>query len=47
MPKTNTGKKYKDRHNDKRRIVYWLDHNNMGWIAGLVRKISKDNKGKK
>lgn len=36
---TNKGKKYKDRQNDKRRIVYWLERHGLGWVAKLVKKI--------
>lgn len=31
-------RKYKDRHNDKRRVVYWLEHHGLGWIAAIVRR---------
>jgi hypothetical protein len=36
---SNKGKKYKDRQNDKRRIVYWLEHHKLGWIAKAVKKV--------
>ena len=36
---TNLGKKYKDRINDKRRVVYWLDHHHLSWIARIVEKV--------
>lgn len=29
---------YKDRQNDKRRIVYWLEKNGFGWIAALLKR---------
>lgn len=35
---SNKGKKYQDRHNDERRITYWLDTHNLGWLANIVRK---------
>lgn len=34
---TNKGKDYKDRQNDKRRIIYWLEHHNLGWVAKLIK----------
>lgn len=35
---TNKGKDYKDRQNDKRRIIYWLEHNNFAWIAKILKR---------
>ncbi len=43
---SNKGKKYKDRQNDKRRIIYWLEHNGFGWIAKILKR-SKKTKGAK
>ena len=41
---SNKGKDYKDRQNDKRRIVYWLEAHNLGWLAAIVRrtKVTKE-----
>lgn len=44
---SNKGKDYKDRINEKRRITYWLDHHNLGWIADIVRKVKVSKKGTK
>lgn len=38
---TNKGKKYRDRHNSKRTIVYWLERHNLGWMASLVKKVKE------
>lgn len=42
---TNKGKKYKDRHNDKRRIVYWL-RRNIDKLAEVLKQVEnkKDEK---
>lgn len=37
---SNLGKKYKDRHNDERRIVYWLRHH-MNKLTGVLKKVGK------
>lgn len=37
---SNKGKKYRDRHNDERRIVYWL-RRNLNRLPNVVRKASK------
>jgi hypothetical protein len=40
MPRTNTGKKYKDRQNNERRIVYWLRRHKekLSRVLGKVMK---------
>lgn len=35
-----TGKKYKDRHNDERRIVYWL-RRHADKLSRVLRKVNK------
>lgn len=37
---SNLGKKYRDRNNDERRIVYWLKHN-ADKLARVLKKVSK------
>lgn len=37
---SNTGKKYRDRHNDERRIVYWL-RRNKDKVARVLAKVVK------
>lgn len=39
MGKTNKGKKYKDRHNDKRRIAYFLVRMPEVQLRKLLKKI--------
>lgn len=36
----NKGKVYRDRHNDERRIVYWL-RKNVDKLARVVNKVKK------
>lgn len=33
-------KKYHDRHNDERRIVYWLKHH-LNKLANVIKKVGK------
>lgn len=37
---TNKGKKYRDRHNDERRIIYWL-RRHLNRLASVVDKSTK------
>lgn len=37
---TNTGLKYKDRHNNERRIVYWL-RKHKERLTNVLKKVSK------
>lgn len=43
MP-TNKGKKYKDRQNEKRRIIYWLERHGFGWMADILKRVTKEKK---
>lgn len=36
---SNKGKKYRDRHNDERRIVYWLKHH-ADKLSRVIRKVT-------
>jgi len=35
---TNKGKKYRDRHNDERRIVYWL-RRHANRLSSVIKKV--------
>lgn len=37
---SNKGKKYKDRQNDQRRIVYWLRHH-LDKLSNVLKKVEK------
>lgn len=37
---SNKGKKYHDRHNDKRRIVYWL-RRHMDKLASVLKSVEE------
>ena len=40
---SNQGKKYRDRHNDERRIVYWL-RKHLGRLEAVNTKVKKGTK---
>lgn len=40
MVATNLGKRYKDRQNNRRRIMYWLRHH-MGKVEDIFKKLKK------